>query len=91
MILVAEQVVTVILMQRQIWRIVVVRPDQVVVTSSASVKVWIVPLSTVVVRITKREVVEVVAISAMTAAVTTAMVIVVVTSMMIVVVIIVSS
>jgi len=83
MILVAEQVVTIILMQRQIWRIVVIGPDQVVVTSSASVKVWIVVLSPVVVRIAEREVIEVVAISAM--------VIVVVTPMMVIVVIIVSS
>jgi len=88
MILVAEQVVTVILIQRQIWRIVVVGPDQVVVTSSASVKVWIVVLSPVVVRIAEREVIEVVAISAMTAAV---VMIVVVTPMMVIIVIIVSS
>jgi len=83
MILVAEQVISIILMQRQIWRIVVIGPDQVVVTSSASVKVRIVVLSPVVVRIAEREVIEVVAISAM--------VIVVVTAMMVIIVIIVSS
>jgi len=92
MILVAEQVIAIILIQWHIRRIVVVRSDQVVVACSASIKVWIVVLlSPVVVWIAEREVVKVVAISAMTAAVTTTMVIVVVTSMVIIVVIIVSS